>query len=83
MDGERLGIAGWSYGGYLARGDHPHHSLQGGLRGAGITNAASFNGTSDIPDFIPDYLGAEAWEDPQRTCATRPRSTPGPSAPLP
>jgi dipeptidyl aminopeptidase/acylaminoacyl peptidase len=67
VDGERLGIAGWSYGGYLAAAAISRTTrFKGACVGAGITNAASFNGTSDIPDFIPDYLGAEAWEDPQR-----------------
>jgi acetyl esterase/lipase len=30
--------------------------------GAGITNLMSFTGTTDIPDFLPGYLGAELWE---------------------
>ena len=32
--------------------------------GAGVTNLMSFNGTSDIPGFVPDYFGAESWDDP-------------------
>ena len=31
--------------------------------GAGVTNLMSFNGTADIPGFIPDYFGAESWEN--------------------
>jgi dipeptidyl aminopeptidase/acylaminoacyl peptidase len=66
-DGERLGIAGWSYGGYLtAAAITRTDRFKGACVGAGITNPASFNGTSDVPDFIPDYLGAEAWDDPER-----------------
>jgi dipeptidyl aminopeptidase/acylaminoacyl peptidase len=28
-----------------------------------VTNLMSLNGTSDIPGFIPDYFGAEFWQD--------------------
>lgn len=39
------------------------HRFQAAGVGAGVTNLASFNGTSDISSFIPDYLGAEFWDD--------------------
>ncbi len=32
--------------------------------GAAVTNALTFCGTADIPGFIPDYFGGEAWEIP-------------------
>ena len=31
--------------------------------GCGVTNLMSFNGTADIPSFVPDYFGAESWEN--------------------
>ena len=31
--------------------------------GAGVTNLMSFIGTADIPGFIPDYFGAQPWEN--------------------
>src|SRR5205807_10360777 len=30
---------------------------------AGVTNLVSFTGTADIPGFIPDYMGAEFWDN--------------------
>ena len=66
-DPARLGIAGWSYGGYLtAAAIARTRRFKAACVGAGITNAISFNGTADIPDFIPDYLEAEFWDDPER-----------------
>ncbi|HEX2034212.1 MAG TPA: S9 family peptidase [Chloroflexota bacterium] len=63
-DPARLGIAGWSYGGYLtASAITQTERFKAACVGAGITNAISFNGTADIPAFIPDYLGAEFWDD--------------------
>jgi dipeptidyl aminopeptidase/acylaminoacyl peptidase len=32
--------------------------------GAPVTNMTSFNGTADIPSFLPDYFEAEFWDDP-------------------
>ena len=29
-----------------------------------MTNLMSFNGTADIPAFVPDYFGGQVWEDP-------------------
>jgi dipeptidyl aminopeptidase/acylaminoacyl peptidase len=65
-DPERLGLLGWSYGGYLtASGITQTTRFKAAVVGAGITNLVSFNGTADIPDFVPDYLGGELWDDPE------------------
>ena len=66
-DPDRLGIAGWSYGGYLTAAAIARTTrFKAACVGAGITNAISFNGTADIPAFIPDYLEAEFWDDLER-----------------
>lgn len=63
-DPERLGILGWSYGGYLTSSVITQtHRFKAACVGAGVTNLIGMNGTSDIPSFIPDYFGAEFWED--------------------
>ena len=33
--------------------------------GAAVTNLVSFNGTTDIPGFVPDYFGGQSWDRPQ------------------
>ncbi|HEX9984269.1 MAG TPA: S9 family peptidase [Thermoanaerobaculia bacterium] len=56
-DPDRLGLMGWSYGGYLAT-----WSLSQSKRfkavsiGAPVVDLISFHGTSDIRDFIPTYF---------------------------
>ncbi len=63
-DPERMGVMGWSYGGFMTSWVITQtHRFQAASVGAGVTNLMSFNGTADIPSFIPDYFGAESWED--------------------
>ena len=62
-DPERLGVMGWSYGGYMSswiitRTDR----FKAASIGAPVTNLMSFNGTTDIPGFIPDFFHGEFWE---------------------
>jgi dipeptidyl aminopeptidase/acylaminoacyl peptidase len=68
-DRERLGVMGWSYGGYMSswiitRTDR----FKAASIGAPVTNLMSFTGTTDIPGFIPDFFGKEFWDnlDPYR-----------------
>lgn len=62
-DPERLGIMGWSYGGYLTAWAIGHtHRFKAASIGAGITNLVSQAGGMDLPDFIPLYFGGEAWQ---------------------
>lgn len=62
-DPERLGIMGWSYGGYLTAWAIGHtHRFKAASIGAGITNLVSQCGSMDLPDFIPLYFGGEAYE---------------------
>ena len=64
VDTDRIGICGWSYGGYLACSIITQTSrFKAASIGGAIINAISYNATSDIPDFIPKYFGAEYWED--------------------
>jgi dipeptidyl aminopeptidase/acylaminoacyl peptidase len=63
-DPDRLGVLGWSYGGYMTSWiitQTPR--FKAASVGAGVTNLLSFTGTTDIPGFIPDYFGAQPWED--------------------
>lgn len=58
-DPERLGIAGWSYGGYLtAWAITQTQRFKAAVVGAGITDWLSFHGVSEIPTWDAAYLKA-------------------------
>ena len=62
-DGNRLGIMGWSYGGYMTSWVITQTKrFKAASVGAGVTNLMSFTGTADIPGFVPDYFGGEFWD---------------------
>jgi dipeptidyl aminopeptidase/acylaminoacyl peptidase len=63
-DPERLGVMGWSYGGYMTSWIITKTKrFKAASAGAPVTNLMSFTGTADIPGFIPDYFGAQPWDD--------------------
>jgi dipeptidyl aminopeptidase/acylaminoacyl peptidase len=63
-DPNRLGVMGWSYGGYMTSWVITQTKrFKAASIGAPVTNLMSFSGTSDIPGFIPDYFGAEFWNN--------------------
>ena len=62
-DPDRLGVMGWSYGGFMTSWVIGHtNRFKAASVGAGVTNLISFTGTADIPSFIPDYFGGQYWE---------------------
>jgi dipeptidyl aminopeptidase/acylaminoacyl peptidase len=62
-DPDRLGIMGWSYGGYMTSWVITQtRRFKAATVGAGVTNLMSFTGTADIPSFLPDYFGGEFWD---------------------
>ena len=62
-DPDRLGVMGWSYGGYMTSWIVTQTKrFKAASAGAPVTNLMSFNGTADIPSFIPDYMGGQSWE---------------------
>lgn len=63
-DSTRLGVTGWSYGGYMTSWIITQtRRFRAAAVGAGVTNLMSFTGTSDIPSFVPDYFRGEFWTD--------------------
>jgi len=63
-DPDRLGVMGWSYGGYMTSWTITQtRRFRAASVGAAVTNLASFTGTADIPSFLRDYLNGEPWED--------------------
>ncbi len=65
-DAERLGVMGWSYGGFMTSWIVTQTKrFKAASAGAPVTNLMSFNGTADIPNFVPDYFGGQAWENPE------------------
>ena len=65
-DPERLGIMGWSYGGYLSGWTITQtHRFKAASFGAGVSNGISQTGTTDIPSARLNYFGAWPWDDPQ------------------
>lgn len=64
-DPNRLGVMGWSYGGYMTSTIITKTKrFKAASAGAPVTNLMSFNGTADIPAFVPDYFGGQSWEIP-------------------
>jgi dipeptidyl aminopeptidase/acylaminoacyl peptidase len=65
-DPDRLGVMGWSYGGYMTSTIITKTKrFKAASAGAPVTNLMSFNGTADIPGFVPDYFGGQFWENPE------------------
>lgn len=62
-DPDRLGVMGWSYGGFMTSWIIGHTDrFKASVVGAGVTDLLSFTGTADIPGFLPDYFGGNYWE---------------------
>jgi dipeptidyl aminopeptidase/acylaminoacyl peptidase len=57
-DPERLGIGGWSYGGFMTSWTVTQtNRFKAAVVGAAVTNLFSFNGTTDItPSFLRNYF---------------------------
>lgn len=68
-DPARLGLMGWSYGGFMAAWAEGHSErLKAISIGAPVVDLLSFHGTTDIRAFIPSYFrGAETVTSPVET----------------
>lgn len=63
IDDSKMGIMGWSYGGYLtAWAITQTDQFKAASVGAGIINLISYTSTTDLPNFLPGSLGGELWE---------------------
>jgi dipeptidyl aminopeptidase/acylaminoacyl peptidase len=61
-DPDRLGVMGWSYGGFMTSWVVTQTKrFKAASAGAAVTNLMSFTGVSDIPSFVPDYFGGDYW----------------------
>lgn len=72
-DPKRMGVMGWSYGGYMTSWTITQTKrFRAASVGAAVTNLVSFTGTADIPGFLPDYFGGQPWDDAKLYAARSP-----------
>ena len=65
VDPERLGITGWSYGGYMTMWTVTQtHRFKAAIAGAGIANWLSYYGQNAIDQWMIPYFGASVYDDP-------------------
>jgi len=63
-DSDKLGIMGWSYGGYMTSWVITQTDrFKAASVGAGVTNLFSMYGQTDIPEFMECYFGSQPWQD--------------------
>ncbi|MCH1625730.1 S9 family peptidase [Ferdinandcohnia quinoae] len=72
-DKDRVGVMGWSYGGYISAFCSTCSSRFKAISvGGGITNWSTHYVNTDIPYFIRMYLGNTPWNDPEIYTKTSP-----------
>lgn len=65
VDPNRVGITGWSYGGYMTMWALTHtHIFHAGVAGAGVADWLSYYGENDIDQWMIPYFGASVYADP-------------------
>jgi dipeptidyl aminopeptidase/acylaminoacyl peptidase len=63
-DPDRLGVMGWSYGGYMTAWIISQtDGFKAACVGAGLTDLVSFTNTTDVVDWLPNFFGAELPDD--------------------
>jgi dipeptidyl aminopeptidase/acylaminoacyl peptidase len=65
VDRDRLGIGGWSYGGYMTMWAVTQTGrFRAAVAGAGIANWQSYYGQNGIDQWMIPYFGASVYDDP-------------------
>ncbi len=65
IDHDRIGITGWSYGGYMAMWAGTQTNLfKASVAGPGVSNWQSYYGQVDIENWLLPYFGASVYDDP-------------------
>lgn len=65
VDPERLGITGWSYGGYMTMWTVTQtNRFKAAMAGAGIANWKSYYGQNLIDQWMIPFFGASVYDDP-------------------
>jgi dipeptidyl aminopeptidase/acylaminoacyl peptidase len=66
VDNDRVGITGWSYGGYMTMWAVTQtNRFRAAVAGAGLANYQSYYGQNDIDEWMPPYFGANVYDDPE------------------
>jgi len=66
VDPQRLGITGWSYGGYMTMWAVTQtHRFKAAVAGAGLSDWLSYYGENQIDKWMTFYFGDTVYNDPQ------------------
>jgi dipeptidyl aminopeptidase/acylaminoacyl peptidase len=66
IDGDRLGLTGWSYGGYMTMwGVTQTPRFKAAVAGAGIVSWQSYYGQNKIDTWMLPFFGKSVYEDPK------------------
>ncbi|HVO64527.1 MAG TPA: S9 family peptidase, partial [Terriglobales bacterium] len=66
VDNNRVGITGWSYGGYMTMWAVTQtNRFRAAVAGAGLANFQSYYGENDIDEWMLPYFGGSVYQDPQ------------------
>ncbi len=73
-DPDRMGVMGWSQGGYISAflATHKRQPFKAISVGAGISDWMTYYVNTDIHQFTRHYLGATPWDDPEIYATTSP-----------
>ena len=64
IDGKRMGIRGWSYGGFMTMWAVTQtNRFKAAVAGAGISNWLSYTGENGISEWMVPFFGATAYEN--------------------
>ena len=65
IDPHRLGITGWSYGGYMTMWAVTHTDrFRAAMAGAGLADFLSYYGENQIDQWLIPFFGASVYDDP-------------------
>jgi dipeptidyl aminopeptidase/acylaminoacyl peptidase len=65
VDPNRIGITGWSYGGFMTMFDITQtHRFRAAVAGAGIADWLSYYGENSIDQWMIPFFGASVYDDP-------------------